>query len=183
MKKWVCHKCGYIALSEEEPEKCEGCGSAPSRFTVNWASFHKFGRVPEIAGENVVTAVKHDADTDSYDAARYFAAARVAYREGYPEIGAYLKEAAQQKLEEAAKAYEILGDGLSESTEENLIAFVDKLLLDSAKKSGTSKLLLAIPKLHGEHEIYHENARDDARIGEAFAGLVRRFFGKEILEK
>lgn len=183
MKKWVCHKCGHIALSEEKPERCDGCGLSPSTFTLNWASVHKVGRVGELGEDKVVNAVKEDADIDSYDAARYFAAARVAYREGYPEIGTFLKEAAYLKVEEAAKGYEILGDGIAESTEENVTAFLEKLVKDAAKKSGTSKLLLAIPKFHGEHEIIHENARDDSRIGESFAGILKRYFNKEILDR
>lgn len=176
MKLWVCHQCGYITKSEIKPVKCEGCGQENPRITENWASVHKLGSVGENGPQNVIDAVWEDADTDSHDAAKYMAASRAAYREGYPEIGSLLKEFAYLKIEQAGKGLELLGENVSSSTEENLRDIYNELVKSSAKRSGTSKMLLAIRGYHGEHELVHENARDDARFGEAILGLLKRFF-------
>ena len=50
----------------------------------------------------------------------YLAMARVAHREGYPEIGLYWEKAAYEEAEHAAKFAELLGEVVTDSTEKNL---------------------------------------------------------------
>ena len=44
--------------------------------------------------------------------------ARVAHREGYPEIGLYWEKAAYEEAEHAAKFAELLGEVLTDSTKD-----------------------------------------------------------------
>ena len=46
----------------------------------------------------------------------YLAMARVAHREGYPEIGLYWEKAAYEEAEHAAKFAELLGEVVTDST-------------------------------------------------------------------
>ncbi len=50
----------------------------------------------------------------------YLAMARVAHREGYPEVGLYYEKAAYEEAEHAAKFAELLGEVVTDSTEKNL---------------------------------------------------------------
>ncbi len=50
----------------------------------------------------------------------YLAMARVAHREGYPEIGLYWEKAAYEEAEHAAKFAELLGEVVTDSTKKNL---------------------------------------------------------------
>ncbi len=51
--------------------------------------------------------------------------ARVAHREGYPEIGLYWEKAAYEEAEHAAKFAELLGEVVTDSTKKNLEMRVD----------------------------------------------------------
>ena len=55
----------------------------------------------------------------------YLAMARVAHREGYPEIGLYWEKAAYEEAEHAAKFAELLGEVVTDSTKKNLEMRVD----------------------------------------------------------
>ena len=50
----------------------------------------------------------------------YLAMARVAHREGYPEVGLYYEKAAYEEAEHAAKFAELLGEVVTDSTKKNL---------------------------------------------------------------
>ena len=103
--------------------------------------------------------------------------ARVAYREGYPEIGAYWEKAAYEEAEHAAKFAELLGEVLSDSTEQNLKVRVEAENGATAGKTELAKKAKALG-LDAIHDTVHEMARDEARHGKAFAGLLKRYFGK-----
>ena len=60
----------------------------------------------------------------------YLAMARVAFREGYPEIGLYYEKAAFEEAEHAAKFAELLGEVLTDSTKKNLAMRVEAVQLD-----------------------------------------------------
>ena len=107
----------------------------------------------------------------------YLAMARVAYREGYPEIGAYWEKAAYEEAEHAAKFAELLGEVLTDSTEQNLKVRVEAENGATAGKTELAKKAKALG-LDAIHDTVHEMARDEARHGKAFAGLLKRYFGK-----
>ena len=109
----------------------------------------------------------------------YLCMARVAHREGYPEIGLYWEKAAYEEAEHAAKFAEMLGSDLEPnmkaSTKDNLKWRVD---CEFGATSGKFDLALCAKKngLDAIHDTVHEMARDEARHGKAFAGLLKRYF-------
>ena len=105
------------------------------------------------------------------------AMARVAHREGYPEIGLYWEKAAFEEAEQVAKFAELLGEVVTESTKKNLEMRVDA---ENGATSGKLELAKRAKQLNFDaiHDTVHEMARDEARHGKAFAGLLKRYFGK-----
>ena len=106
----------------------------------------------------------------------YLAMARVAHREGYPEIGLYWEKAAYEEAEHAAKFAELLGEVLTDSTKKNLEMRVEA---ENGATQGKFDLAACAKKngLDAIHDTVHEMARDEARHGKAFAGLLKRYFG------
>ena len=107
----------------------------------------------------------------------YLAIARVAHREGYSEIGLYWEKAAFEEAEHAAKFAELLGECVSTSTEENLRVRVEAENGATAGKFDLAKMAKEL-NLDAIHDTVHEMARDEARHGRAFAGLLERYFAK-----
>ena len=107
----------------------------------------------------------------------YLAMARAAHREGYPEIGLYWEKAAFEEAEHAAKFAELLGEVVSPSTKENLTVRVEA---ENGATAGKTELALKAKQLGLDaiHDTVHEMARDEARHGKAFEGLLKRYFGK-----
>ena len=107
----------------------------------------------------------------------YLAMARVAHREGYPEIGLYCEKAAYEEAEHAAKFAELLGEVITDSTKKNLEMRVEAENGATMGKTELAKKAKAL-NLDAIHDTVHEMARDEARHGKAFAGLLSRYFGK-----
>ena len=107
----------------------------------------------------------------------YLAMARVAHREGYPEIGLYWEKAAYEEAEHAAKFAELLGEVVTSSTKKNLQMRVEAENGATAGKTDLAKRAKAL-NLDAIHDTVHEMARDEARHGKAFAGLLNRYFGE-----
>lgn len=107
----------------------------------------------------------------------YLAMARVAHREGYPEIGMYYEKAAYEEAEHAAKFAELLGEVVTDSTKKNLQMRVDAENGATAGKTDLAKRAKEFANLDAIHDTVHEMARDEARHGKAFEGLLKRYFG------
>ena len=107
----------------------------------------------------------------------YLAMSRVAFREGYPEIGLYFEKAAYEEADHAAKFAELLGEVVTDSTKKNLELRVDAENGATAGKTELAKKAKA-QNLDAIHDTVHEMARDEARHGKAFLGLLKRYFGK-----
>ena len=107
----------------------------------------------------------------------YLAMSRVAFREGYPEVGLYYEKAAHEEAEHAAKFAELLGEVVTDSTKKNL-----QMRVDAENGATSGKLDLAkrakAANLDAIHDTVHEMAKDEARHGKAFKGLLDRYFGK-----
>lgn len=101
--------------------------------------------------------------------------ARAAHREGYPEIGLYWEKAAYEEAEHAAKFCEMLGELVSPSTKVNLQKRVEA---ENGATSGKFELAKRAKEegLDAIHDTVHEMARDEARHGKAFEGLLNRYF-------
>ena len=94
----------------------------------------------------------------------YLAMARVAHREGYPEIGLYWEKAAYEEAEHAAKFAELLGEVLTDSTKKNLEMRVEAENGATAGKFELAKKAKELG-LDAIHDTVHEMARDEARHG------------------
>ena len=181
MKKFVCTVCGYVYEGDAAPEKCPVCGVPADKFKEQggervWAAEHVIG-VAQGAPEDIIMDLRANFEGECTEVGMYLAMARVAHREGYPEIGLYWEKAAYEEAEHAAKFAELLGECVSESTEENLRVRV-------AAENGATLGKFELAKMAKEqnldaiHDTVHEMARDEARHGKAFAGLLKRYFGK-----
>ena len=181
MKKFVCSVCGYVYEGEAAPEFCPVCKAPASKFIeqsaeMSWASEHVVG-VAQGAPEDIIADLRANFNGECSEVGMYLAMSRVAYREGYPEIGEYWKTAAFEEAEHAAKFAELLGEVLTDSTEKNLKMRVEAENGATAGKTDLAKRAKAL-NLDAIHDTVHEMARDEARHGKAFAGLLKRYFGK-----
>ncbi len=182
MKKWRCTVCGEIVESETRPEKCPLCKAPGEKFVevveeeMTWATEHEVG-VAKGVSEEILEGLRANFNGECSEVGMYLAMARVAFREGYPEIGEYWKTAAYEEAEHAAKFAELLGECVSASTKENLTVRVAAENGATAGKFELAKLAKA-QNLDAIHDTVHEMAKDEARHGRAFKGLLERYFGK-----
>ena len=188
MKKWVCPVCGYVHEGDTAPEKCPQCGVAGSKFKeqgadMTWAAEHVVGvgktfgaDVPAEAQKEIVDGLNANFTGECTEVGMYLAMARVAFREGYPEIGMYWEKAAYEEAEHAAKFAELLGDVVTPSTKKNLEMRVEAENGATAGKMAIAKKAKELG-LDAIHDTVHEMARDEARHGKAFKGLLERYFG------
>ena len=182
MKKFVCSVCGYVYEGEAAPEKCPQCGAPASKFveqsgSMSWASEHVVG-VAQGAPQDIIDDLRANFTGECTEVGMYLAMARVAHREGYPEIGLYWEKAAYEEAEHAAKFAELLGEGVTDSTKKNLEMRVEAENGATAGKTDLAKRAKAL-NLDAIHDTVHEMARDEARHGRAFAGLLERYFGNK----
>ena len=180
MKKFVCNVCGYVYEGEAAPEKCPQCGAPASKFTeqsgdMTWAAEHVVG-VAEGVSEDILADLRANFNGECSEVGMYLAMARVAFREGYPEIGLYWEKAAYEEAEHAAKFAELLGEVVTDSTKKNLQMRVEAENGATAGKTDLAKRAKAAG-LDAIHDTVHEMARDEARHGRAFKGLLERYFG------
>jgi len=180
MKKFVCTICGYVHEGDSAPEKCPVCNAPASKFTEQsgertWADEHRVG-VAKGVDERIIEGLRANFTGECTEVGMYLAMARVAHREGYPEIGLYWEKAAYEEAEHAAKFAELLGEVVSDSTKENLAVRVEAENGATAGKMEIAKLAKELG-LDAIHDTVHEMAKDEARHGKAFEGLLKRYFG------
>ena len=182
MKKFVCPVCGYIHEGEHAPEKCPLCKVPGEKFTEMtetervWKAEHILG-VAKDAPEAIKQGLRENFEGECCEVGMYLAMARVAHREGYPEIGLYWEKAAYEEAEHAAKFAELLGEVVTDSTKKNLELRVDAENGATSGKFDLAKMAKEL-NLDAIHDTVHEMARDEARHGKAFEGLLKRYFSK-----
>ena len=181
MKKFVCSICGYTHEGDSAPEKCPQCKVPGSKFKKqegekSWAAEHVVG-VANGAPEEIIEGLRANYMGECTEVGMYLAMARVAHREGYPEIGLYWEKAAYEEAEHAAKFAELLGEVVTDSTKKNLELRVEA---ENGATAGKFELAKKAKELNLDaiHDTVHEMARDEARHGKAFEGLLKRYFGK-----
>ena len=185
MKKWRCKVCGEIVESDVRPDKCPLCKVPGEKFEeiveteMSWAAEHVIGvaKDPAVPAE-IVEGLRANFMGECTEVGMYLAMSRAAAREGYPEIALYWEKAALEEAEHAAKFAELLGECVSPSTEENLRVRVEAENGATAGKFELAKMAKQ-HNLDAIHDTVHEMARDEARHGKAFAGLLERYFGKK----
>lgn len=191
MAKWVCTVCGYVYEGENPPAECPVCHVGADKFKkvegdLTLAAEHEFGvyastvkNNPEISDEDkkyIFEQLKANFEGECSEVGMYLCMARVAHREGYPEIGLYWEKAAYEEAEHAAKFAELLGEVVTDSTKKNLEMRVDAENGATAGKFDLAKRAKAAD-LDAIHDTVHEMAKDEARHGRAFEGLLKRYFG------
>ena len=181
MKKFVCTVCGYVFEGEAAPEFCPICKAPAEKFKEQsaektWAAEHVVG-VAQGVDEEILAGLRENFQGECTEVGMYLAMARVAHREGYPEIGLYWEKAAYEEAEHAAKFAELLVEKDTATTEKNLQMRVDAENGATAGKFELAKKAKAL-NLDAIHDTVHEMARDEARHGKAFEGLLKRYFNK-----
>ena len=197
MKKFVCTVCGYVYEGESLPAdfKCPLCGVGADKFKemsgeLTLAAEHEYGIYAKTVANNdavsaedkayILEQLKANFNGECSEVGMYLCMARIAHREGYPEIGLYWEKAAYEEAEHAAKFAELLGEELEPnmkaSTKANLAWRVD---CEFGATEGKVQLATCAKKngLDAIHDTVHEMARDEARHGRALKGLLDRYFG------
>ncbi len=179
MKKFVCLVCGYVYEGEEPPAECPICHAPASKFQEQsgektWAAEHVVG-IAQGVDQRIIDGLRENFTGECSEVGMYLAMARVAHREGYPEIGLYWEKAAYEEAEHAAKFAELLGEVVTDSTKKNLQMRVDAENGATKGKTELAKLAKELG-LDAIHDTVHEMARDEARHGKALEGLLKRYF-------
>ena len=181
MKKWKCTVCGTIVEGDTPPEKCPVCKVPGEKFVevteeTGWATEHEVGALKGVPAE-MIEDLRSNFTGECSEVGMYLAMSRVAYREGYPEIGLYWEKAAFEEAEHAAKFAELLGEVVTTSTKKNL-----EMRVAAEKGACEGKFELAkkakAMNFDAIHDTVHEMAKDEARHGKAFEGLLNRYFKK-----
>ena len=129
------------------------------------------------ADQRIIDGLRENFNGECTEVGMYLAMARVAHREGYPEIGLYWEKAAFEEAEHAAKFAELLGEVVTDSTKKNLEMRADAENGATMGKFELAKLAKEL-NLDAIHDTVHEMAKDEARHGKAFEGMLNRYFGK-----
>ena len=182
MKKFVCLVCGYVHEGEEAPEICPICKAPKDKFvektddTLQWADEHRIGVAKDIDAE-VLEGLKANFMGECTEVGMYLAMSRQADREGYPEIAEAYKRIAFEEADHAAKFAELLGEVVNADTQKNLQLRVDA---EFGACQGKKDLATRAKQLNYDaiHDTVHEMCKDEARHGQAFKGLLKRYFGK-----
>ena len=179
MKTWVCSVCGYVYEGAQAPEQCPVCKASSDKFVeqsgeLTWAAEHVIGVAKDVP-EDIKKDLRANFEGECSEVGMYLAMSSAAYREGYPEVGDYYRQAAFEEADHASRFAELLGEVVSASTKENLEARVKAENGATAGKVDLAKRAKA-HDLDAIHDTVHEMARDEARHGKAFYGLLKRYF-------
>ncbi len=183
MKKYVCPVCGYVYEGENPPEKCPQCGCPGEKFTemkedaLNFACEHVIGvGAKDKIDSEVYEGLKANFTGECTEVGMYIAMSRQAIREGYPEVGEFYMRAALEEAEHAAKFAELLGEVVVPCTKTNLQMRAEA---ECGATSGKLELAKRAKELGYDaiHDTVHEMAKDEARHGKGFEGMLKRYFG------
>lgn len=181
MKKWVCTICGYVHEGDAAPDKCPQCNAPASKFEAKvegamaWADEHRIGVAKDVDAE-IVEGLRANFTGECTEVGMYLAMSRQAEREGYPEVAEAYKRIAFEEAEHAAKFAELLGEVVVADTKENLRVRVEA---EFGACAGKKKIATRAKELGYDaiHDTVHEMCKDEARHGQAFDGLLKRYFG------
>lgn len=183
MKKFVCPVCGYVHIGDSAPEKCPQCGVPGSKFTevtegesLNFVCEHVIGvGAKDQIDPEVYEGLKANFEGECTEVGMYIAMSRQAIREGYPEIGAFYLQAALEEAEHAARFAELLGEVVHADTKKNLQLRAEAECGATAGKFELAKMAKELG-YDAIHDTVHEMAKDEARHGKGFEGLLKRYF-------
>lgn len=178
--KHVCKVCGYIHEGDSAPEKCPICNAPADKFMIlneeeDFADGHVLG-VAQGVDERIIEGLRMNFEGECKEVGMYLAMARVADREGYPEVAEAFRRYAFEEADHAARFAELLGEVLTDSTKKNLEL---RAQAEHGACSGKKELATLAKQLNLDaiHDTVHEMAKDEARHGSGFRGLLKRYFG------
>ncbi len=179
MKKYICSICGYVHLGEEAPSVCPQCKAPKEKFTLAdgikaYVTEHVVG-VAQGAPEDIIEGLRQNFMGECTEVGMYLAMSRQAEREGYPEIAEAYKRYAFEEADHASRFAELLGEVLTTSTKKNLEMRADA---ECGACDGKMQLAKRAKELNLDaiHDTVHEMAKDEARHGRGFDGLLARYF-------
>ncbi len=176
--KYICTVCGQVIDSDTPPQKCPVCGATTFKLLdekeKNYADEHRIG-VAKGLDERIVSGLREHFNGECSEVGMYLAMSRQADREGYPEIAEAFKRYAFEEADHAARIAEMLGEVVTDSTQKNveMRAQAEFGACDGKKKIATLAKELGYDAVH---DSIHEMAKDEARHGRGFDGLLKRYF-------
>ncbi|MBP3709052.1 MAG: NADH peroxidase [Treponema sp.] len=179
MKQWRCTVCGYVFTGDNAPDECPQCHASKSKFEevkgeMGFVTEHQVGIAQGLDAE-VVQGLKENYMGECTEVGMYIAMSRQADREGYPEIAEAFKRYAFEEADHAARFAEMLGEVLTASTKQNVAM---RAAAEAGACDGKNKLAKRAKELGYDaiHDSVHEMAKDEARHGAGFKGLLARYF-------
>lgn len=183
-KKFICKVCGYVYEGDSAPDRCPQCGAPASKFeeqviaddAPTFAAVHAVGD-GKVDDQEIMEGLRANFNGECSEVGMYLAMSRQAERDGYPEIAEAYKRYAFEEAEHAAKFAELLGEVLAPDTKTNLKMRAEA---ETGACAGKFELALRAKKLGYDaiHDTVHEMAKDEARHGAGFAGLLKRYFNE-----
>lgn len=180
MVKWVCEICGYSVTGETPPKECPQCKAPGSSFKqagadLTWADEHRIGVAGPDTDPEILEGLKNNFMGECTEVGMYLAMSRQAEREGFAEVAEAYRRIAYEEADHAAKFAELLGEVVWADTRKNLQARVDA---ENGACAGKKKIAARAKELGYDaiHDTVHEMCKDEARHGQAFKGLLKRFF-------
>jgi len=179
MKKWVCQVCGYVHVGDAPPSECPICKAPASKFIEQpteglvFADAHVVGSAKGVDAD-VLEGLRQNFDGECKEVGMYLAMSRQADREGYPEVAEAFKRYAFEEADHASRFAELLGEVLGE-TKKNLEM---RAIAEHGATQGKKDLAARAKQLNLDaiHDTVHEMAKDEARHGKGFEGLLNRYF-------
>ena len=180
MAKWICSVCGYVHEGDTPPEKLPRSARLRRRSSRSRRRPEELGgraccRRGEGLPDEIIAGLRMNFQGECTEVGMYLAMARVAHREGYPEIGLYWERRPGKRPSMRRSFAELLGEVVTDSTKKNLEMRVEAENGATAGKFELAKLAKQL-NLDAIHDTVHEMARDEARHGKAFEGLLKRYF-------
>lgn len=181
MKKWVCSVCGYVHEGDAPPAQCPVCKASSDKFVEQGAEgSYETEHVIGVGAKDKIEADVYEGLVDNFNAestevGMYLAMGRAAEREGYPEIAEAFKRYAFEEADHASRFAELLGEVVSDSTKVNL---QKRAAAELGANKGKFELAKRAKELGYDaiHDTVHEMAKDEARHGRGFDGLLKRYF-------
>lgn len=179
MKKFVCTVCGYVHEGDSAPFECPVCKAKSDKFiekteNAGFADEHVIGIAKGI-DSRVIQGLKDNFMGECTEVGMYLAMSRQADREGYPEVAEAFKRYAFEEADHASRFAELLGDVVTNSTKKNLELRAEA---EHGACFGKKELATLAKQLNLDavHDTVHEMAKDEARHGMGFRGLLKRYF-------
>ena len=180
MKKFVCTICGYVYEGEAAPAECPICKAGADKFVeqtgdLKWADEHRVGVAKDV-DPRIMVGLQANFMGECTEVGMYLAMSRQADREGFPEVAEDYKRIAFEEADHAARFAELIGEVVVADTRANLQARVDA---EHGACQGKKDLATLAKELNLDaiHDTVHEMCKDEARHGQAFKGLLDRYFG------